>query len=72
MILVDVEMFEMDGYVLIKNIKLDFCFEGVFVVMYFFLFFEVNCVMGKVVGVDVYVVKFDVEVLVDILCLLIE
>lgn len=67
MILVDAEMPEMDGYVLTKNLKSDVRFEGVPVVMHSSLSSEANKAMGKAVGVDGYVAKFDAEVLADTL-----
>ncbi len=66
-ILVDAEMPEMDGYVLTKNIKSDKRFEGIPVVMHSSLSSEANRAMGKSVGVDAYVAKFDSEVLADTL-----
>lgn len=42
LILIDVEMLEMDGYILIKNIKLDLVFVGIFVFMYLLLFLMLN------------------------------
>ena len=62
-ILVDAEMPEMDGYVLTKNIKSDRRFEGIPVVMHSSLSSEANRDMGKRVGVDAYVAKFDPTVL---------
>lgn len=59
LVLVDAEMPEMDGYVLTKNIKSDPRFEGVPVVMHSSLSSEANRAMGKSVGVDAYVAKFD-------------
>jgi two-component system chemotaxis response regulator CheV len=67
LVLVDAEMPEMDGYVLTKNIKGDTRFEGVPVVMHSSLSSEANRAMGKAVGVDAYVAKFDAEVLADTL-----
>lgn len=67
LILVDAEMPEMDGYVLTKNIKSDARFEGIPVVMHSSLSSEANRAMGKAVGVDAYVAKFDAEVLGDTL-----
>ncbi|HEX5393005.1 MAG TPA: chemotaxis protein [Rhodocyclaceae bacterium] len=67
LILVDAEMPEMDGYVLTKNIKSDGRFEGVPVVMHSSLSSEANRAMGKVVGVDAYVAKFDADALADTL-----
>jgi two-component system chemotaxis response regulator CheV len=65
LILVDAEMPEMDGYVLTKNIKSDSRFDGIPVVMHSSLSSEANRAMGKSVGVDAYVAKFDAEVLAD-------
>ena len=64
-ILVDAEMPEMDGYVLTKNIKSDPRFRGIPVVMHSSLSSEANRAMGKSVGVDAYVAKFDAEALAD-------
>ncbi|SBT05074.1 Response regulator receiver modulated CheW protein [Candidatus Accumulibacter aalborgensis] len=72
MILVDAEMPEMDGYVLTKNIKSDSRFAGIPVVMHSSLSSEANHAMGKAVGVDAYVAKFDAEVLADTLRPLLE
>jgi two-component system, chemotaxis family, chemotaxis protein CheV len=66
-ILVDAEMPEMDGYVLTKHIKSDKRFEGIPVVMHSSLSSEANRSMGKSVGVDAYVAKFDPEALSDTL-----
>jgi two-component system, chemotaxis family, chemotaxis protein CheV len=65
LILVDAEMPEMDGYVLTKNIKSDPRFGGIPVVMHSSLSSEANRAMGKSVGVDAYVAKFDAEALAD-------
>ncbi|MDR0529686.1 MAG: chemotaxis protein [Zoogloeaceae bacterium] len=72
LILVDAEMPEMDGYVLTKNIKSDPRFEGIPVVMHSSLSSEANRAMGRSVGVDAYVAKFDSEILADTLRPLIE
>ena len=72
LILVDAEMPEMDGYVLTKNIKADNRFSGVPVVMHSSLSSEANRAMGKSVGVDAYVAKFDAEALADTLRPLLE
>ena len=66
-ILVDAEMPEMDGYVLTRHIKSDPRFNGIPVVMHSSLSSEANRAMGKSVGVDAYVAKFDAEVLADTL-----
>ncbi len=71
-IMVDAEMPEMDGYVLTKNIKGDARFSGVPVIMHSSLSSEANRAMGKAVGVDGYVAKFDAEVLADTLRPLLE
>lgn len=67
LILVDAEMPEMDGYVLTRSIKADKRFEGIPVVMHSSLSSEANRAMGKRVGVDAYVAKFDADVLADTL-----
>jgi two-component system chemotaxis response regulator CheV len=72
LILVDAEMPEMDGYVLTKQIKADKRFNGIPVVMHSSLSSEANRAMGKAVGVDAYVAKFDSEVLADTLRPLLE
>ncbi|MBK6631454.1 MAG: chemotaxis protein CheV [Betaproteobacteria bacterium] len=66
-ILVDAEMPEMDGYVLTRHIKSDARFNGIPVVMHSSLSSEANRAMGKSVGVDAYVAKFDAEILADTL-----
>lgn len=72
LILVDAEMPEMDGYVLTKNIKGDARFAGIPVVMHSSLSSQANRAMGKTVGVDAYVAKFDAEVLAETLRPLLE
>jgi two-component system chemotaxis response regulator CheV len=67
LILVDAEMPEMDGYVLTRHIKNDPRFTDIPVVMHSSLSSEANRAMGKSVGVDAYVAKFDAEVLADTL-----
>jgi len=67
LILVDAEMPEMDGYVLTRHIKSDARFDGIPVVMHSSLSSEANRAMGRSVGVDAYVAKFDAEVLADTL-----
>ena len=66
-ILVDAEMPEMDGYVLTRNIKADPRFDGIPVVMHSSLSSEANRAMGKRVGVDAYVAKFDADALAETL-----
>lgn len=58
-ILLDAEMPEMDGYVLTQHIKADRRFDNIPVVMHSSLSSEANRAMGKRVGVDSYVSKFD-------------
>jgi len=62
-VLVDAEMPEMDGYVLTQNIKSDSRFDNIPVVMHSSLSSEANRDMGKRVGVDYYVPKFDAAML---------
>lgn len=59
LILTDVEMPEMDGYVLTKNIKADSRFIGIPVIMHSSLSSEANQQLGHSVGVDDYVPKFE-------------
>lgn len=59
MILTDVEMPEMDGYVLTKKIKGDSAFSGIPVVMHSSLSAEANVNLGRAVGADYYVAKFN-------------
>jgi two-component system chemotaxis response regulator CheV len=67
LILTDAEMPEMDGYVLTRCIKNDPRFTGIPVVMHSSLSSAANRSMGKQVGVDAYVAKFDARVLADTL-----
>ena len=62
-ILTDAEMPEMDGYVLTQNIKSDRRFDGIPVVMHSSLSSDANRSMGRRVGVDYYVPKFDSMIL---------
>jgi len=62
-ILTDAEMPEMDGYVLTQNVKGDHRFDHIPVVMHSSLSSDANRAMGKRVGVDYYVPKFDSMVL---------
>lgn len=57
-IITDVEMPEMDGYVLTRKIKSDPRFSGIPVIMHSSLSADANVHMGKNVGADVYVPKF--------------
>ena len=67
LILVDAEMPEMDGYVLSRNMKADVRLEGIPVVMHSSLSSEASRSMGKRVGVDAYVAKFDADHLAETL-----
>ena len=58
-VLTDVEMPEMDGYVLTKHIKNDPRFAGIPVIMHSSLSAEANMSLGKGVGADAYVPKFE-------------
>ncbi len=58
-ILTDVEMPEMDGYVLTKNIKADPRFKDIPVIMHSSLSADANQSLGKNVGADAYVPKFE-------------
>ena len=58
-VLTDVEMPEMDGYVLTMKIKQDPRFKGIPVVMHSSLSAATNVAMGKRIGADGYVAKFD-------------
>lgn len=57
-IITDVEMPEMDGYVLTRKIKKDSRFNGIPVLMHSSLSADANISMGKNVGADIYVAKF--------------
>jgi two-component system chemotaxis response regulator CheV len=59
LILTDVEMPEMDGYVLTKKVKDDVRFDGIPVVMHSSLSADANMELGRGVGADAYVAKFE-------------
>jgi two-component system, chemotaxis family, chemotaxis protein CheV len=59
LILTDIEMPEMDGYMLAKRIKSDPRFSGIPVVMHSSLSGESNQQLGMSVGIDDYVSKFE-------------
>lgn len=67
LILTDVEMPEMDGYVLTKSIKGDPRFTGIPVIMHSSLSSTANQQLGRSVGVDDYVPKFEPQKLAAIL-----
>jgi len=68
LVLTDVEMPEMDGYMLTKMIKSDHRFEGIQVLMHSSLSSDSNQKLGQSVGVDAYVPKFDPHKLSAKLC----
>jgi two-component system chemotaxis response regulator CheV len=59
LVLTDIEMPEMDGYILTKKIKSDPRFVGVPVIMHSSLSGMSNQQLGRSVGVDEYVPKFE-------------
>ena len=59
LVLTDVEMPEMDGYILTKRIKSDPRFADIPVIMHSSLSGMSNQQLGKSVGVDEYVAKFE-------------
>lgn len=67
LVLTDVEMPEMDGYILTKKIKSDPRFAGIPVVMHSSLSGMSNQQLGKSVGVDEYVAKFEAQRLSEVL-----
>ena len=67
LVLTDIEMPEMDGYLLTKKIKTDARFVGVPVIMHSSLSGMSNQQLGKSVGVDEYVPKFEPQKLAEIL-----
>lgn len=67
LVLTDVEMPEMDGYILTKKIKSDPRFVGIPVVMHSSLSGMSNQQLGKSVGVDEYVAKFEAQRLSEVL-----
>ncbi|MFN0315881.1 MAG: chemotaxis protein [Burkholderiales bacterium] len=58
-VITDVEMPEMDGYMLTKRIKADARFNGIPIIMHSSLSSGQNQGLGKSVGVDEYVPKFE-------------
>ncbi|MDH4285551.1 MAG: response regulator, partial [Gallionellaceae bacterium] len=66
-ILTDVEMPEMDGYMLTRRVKEDRRFAGIPVLMHSSLSSTSNQQLGKAVGVDEYVSKFEPQKLAQIL-----
>ena len=72
LVLTDVEMPEMDGYILTKNIKSDPRFVGVPVVMHSSLSSMSNEQLGRSVGVDEYCPKFEPQRLAEALSRLLQ
>ena len=72
LVLTDVEMPEMDGYILTKNIKSDPRFAGIPVVMHSSLSGASNQQLGLSVGVDEYVPKFEPQRLAETLARLLH
>jgi len=66
-ILTDVEMPEMDGYILTRHIKTDRRFAGIPVIMHSSLTGMSNSQLGRSVGVDEYVSKFEPQRLAEVL-----
>ena len=71
LVLTDVEMPEMDGYILTKNIKSDQRFADIPVIMHSSLSSMSNMQLGKSIGVDEYVPKFEPQRLAETLTRLI-
>jgi two-component system chemotaxis response regulator CheV len=67
LVLTDVEMPEMDGYILTKNIKSDPRFSGIPVIMHSSLSSTSNQQLGRAIGVDDYVPKFEAQRLAETL-----
>lgn len=67
LVLTDVEMPEMDGYVLTKHVKSDPRFTGIPVIMHSSLSSTANQQLGRSVGVDQYVPKFEPQKLAAVL-----
>lgn len=67
LVLTDIEMPEMDGYMLTKKIKTDPRFAGVPVIMHSSLSGMSNQKLGQSVGVDEYVSKFAPQKLAEVL-----
>ncbi len=68
-VITDIEMPEMDGYVLTKKIKSDHHFTGIPVLMHSSLSSEANAAIGRSVGADYYVPKFSPKSLSEALML---
>ncbi len=66
LVITDVEMPEMDGYILTRNIKGDSRFAGIPVVMHSSLSGQSNQKHGKANGVDEYIPKFEPQRLAEV------
>ena len=66
-IITDIEMPEMDGYVLTKKIKADSRLKKVPVIMHSSLSSEANAALGKSVGADFYIPKFNPKCIHEVL-----
>ena len=71
-ILTDVEMPEMDGYMLTRKIKEDKRFANIPILMHSSLSSDSNQMLGKAVGVDEYVPKFEPQKLAQTLARLLS
>jgi two-component system chemotaxis response regulator CheV len=67
LVLTDVEMPEMDGYILTRKIRGDVRFAGIPIIMHSSLSSMENQSLGLSVGVDEYVPKFDPQRLAEVL-----
>lgn len=67
LILTDIEMPEMDGYILTKSVKADRRFNGIPIIMHSSLSGMSNQKLGISVGVDEYVPKFEPQRLAEVL-----
>ena len=65
LILTDIEMPEMDGFTLVKQVRLDSRFEGIPIIMHSSLTGMCNMGKGKSVGATDYVTKFDPKILAE-------
>lgn len=65
LILTDIEMPEMDGFMLVKKIKSDPRFTGIPVVMHSSLSSDQNQQLGLSIGADAYIPKFDSQKLAE-------
>lgn len=72
LVLTDVEMPEMDGFILTKMIKNDVRLAGIPVIMHSSLSGNQNSTLGKSVGVDEYVSKFEPQRLAETLTRLLK